>query len=122
MAKSSNITLSRIILGVITDVLFFPFWWYSFGLLNVIRRLAKFVADREKSLALFVWLKNIFVPMYGQRDWQGFLISFFIRLVQIIFRSIILIFWLIVALAAFWLWVALPLFVAYMIIWQLTAS
>jgi hypothetical protein len=118
MAKSANLTLTKILSDIFIDIVFFPFWWYSFGLIGVVKKLADFVMDKERSLALFVWMKNIFVPMYGQRDVQGFLISFFIRLAQIIFRSLILIFWLIIALAAFWLWLIFPALVIYMIVAQ----
>jgi hypothetical protein len=118
-AKSSNLTLAGIFFSILKDIIFFPFWWYSFGLVKTIKRLADFVAAKEKSLALLVWLKNIFVPMYGQRDWQGAIISFFVRLVQIIFRSVILIFWIVVALVAFWIWFLAPILIIYMIIFQL---
>lgn len=119
MSKSSNLTLSRIFSAIIIDIVFFPFWWYSFGLVKIIKNLANFVADREKSLALLVWVKNIFVPMYGQRDIQGAIISFFIRLVQIIFRTVIMIFWIAVALLAFWIWFLVPILIIYMIVWQI---
>ncbi len=103
------------------DILLFPLWWYTRGLLLFIRQLLFFMQNREKSLALLVWIKNIHRPMYGQYDWQGKLISFFMRLVQIIFRSIIMLFWLITALAALLFWVVLPFFVIYEIIFQLNA-
>lgn len=41
--------------------------------------------------AIEVWIKNIFVPMFGQHDWQSRLISVFMRLVQIIGRSLALV-------------------------------
>jgi hypothetical protein len=116
--SNSTPTFSGIFLDLIKDVFFFPFWWYSFGLIKMVKRLVVFVVDKEKSLALGVWLKNIFVPMYGQRDIQGAIISFFIRLVQIIFRAVFLIFWTAVALAAFWLWVLAPIAIVYMIMAQ----
>jgi hypothetical protein len=115
----SNLTLTKIFTDILIDIVFFPFWWYSFGLLKTAKKLIYFVADKEKSLALTVWIKNIFTPMYGQRDIQGFLISFFVRLAQIIFRSFILIFWVIVALIGFWLWLIIPALVIYQIIRQL---
>lgn len=40
-----------------------------------------------KSMAVGVWVKNIFVPMFGQRDWQSRIISFVMRVVNIIGRS-----------------------------------
>jgi hypothetical protein len=118
MAQSSNPTLTGILLDIIIDIVFFPFWWYSVGLIKTAKKLAEFVMDKERSLALFVWIKNIFVPMYGQRDIQGFLISFFVRLVQIIFRGLILLFWMAAALIAFCLWIIFPALVVYMIYMQ----
>ena len=108
----------QIIAELVWDVLYFPVWWYSRGLLNLIKSLLNFLADKQKSLALIVWLKNIFRPMYGQYDWQGMLISFFMRLVQIIFRSLILLFWLILVLAVMAFWLLLPPLVAAEIILQ----
>ena len=108
----------QIFTELVWDVLYFPVWWYSRGLLNLIKSLLNFLADKQKSLALIVWLKNIFRPMYGQYDWQGMLISFFMRLVQIIFRSLILLFWLILVLAVIAFWLLLPLFVISEIIFQ----
>lgn len=110
--------MSGIFIDIIKDIVFFPFWWYSFGLIKTTKKLAGFVADKEKSLGLAVWIKNIFVPMYGQRDIQGKIISFFIRLIQIIFRLVFLIFWVAIALLLFWLWVLVPVFIIYMIFLQ----
>jgi hypothetical protein len=120
MIKNSNLTLTKIFTDIFIDIVFFPFWWYSLGLVKVVRKLVDFIADKEKSLALSVWIKNIFTPMYGQRDIQGFLISFFIRLIQIIFRSLILLFWTIIALIIFWLWLLAPILIIYQIIRQFT--
>ena len=46
--------------------------------------------------------------MYGQYDWEGRLISFIIRLLQIIFRTFLLIIWTILSLIPIIIWVALP--------------
>lgn len=109
----------KIFTDVIKDILYFPFWWYSRGTLEVARGLFNFLATREKSLALFIWIKNIHRPMYGQSDWQGMLISFFMRLIQIIFRSAILFFWLIISLALLLLWIIFPILAIYGIYFQL---
>jgi hypothetical protein len=47
--------------------------------------------------------------MYGQRDIAGRLISFIVRLVQIIFRGLALLVWLIIGLLALFIWLAFPL-------------
>ncbi len=109
----------KIVVELIYDVAYFPLWWYSRGFFNLLKSLLNFLADKQKSLALVVWLKNIFRPMYGQYDWQGWLISFLVRLAQIIFRSLVMLFWLILCLAVIILWLLLPPFVIYEIIFQL---
>ncbi len=101
------------------DILFFPVWWYSYGLFYLFLKLKKFLANREKGLSLWVWIKNLFQPMYGQNDWQGAIISFFIRLFQIIFRSIIFIFWFILVVFVFLIWILLPILTVYEIIYQI---
>lgn len=102
------------------SILFFPVWWYTRGLLNTIISLKNFLANREKGLALLVWVKNLFKPMYSQTDWQGRLISFFMRLIQIIFRGIVLFFCALIALVLLLVWIALPIFIVYEIIYQLS--
>lgn len=105
-------------MGIICDVLYFPVWWYGRGLVNLVMSIINFLADKQKFLALFVWVKNIFRPMYAQYDWQGMLISFFMRLAQIIFRSIVMLFWLIMSLVVVIFWILFPAFVIYEIIFQ----
>ncbi len=104
----------------IKDVVFFPIWWYSFGLAQILKKNKKFLANREKGLALFVWIVNIFTPMYGQYDIQGRIISFFMRLVQIIFRGLIMIFWLIITFLCVIIWLGLPFLIIYQIFYQIT--
>lgn len=101
------------------DILYFPVWWYAHGLLELIDKLIIFIKNREKGLALSVWVKNIFRPMYGQTDWQGKLISFGFRIFEIIARGIIMLFWLIFVLIIIFVWIILPIFVVYEIIFQI---
>jgi hypothetical protein len=109
----------KLLAGMLKDIIFFPVWWYSFGFIEVLKKIKDFLADREKGLALFVWIKNIFTPMYGQYDIQGRLISFFVRVAQIIFRGVVMIFWLVVAFVTLLLWITSPFFVIYQIIYQI---
>lgn len=109
----------KLLLQALKDIFFFPVWWYSFGLFEFLKKIKNFIVNKERSLALSVWAKNIFTPMFGQNDWQGYLISFFIRIIQIIFRTIIMMFWLVVAFIFICIWLALPVLVVYQILFQL---
>jgi hypothetical protein len=110
----------KVIAELTGDIFYFSLWWYTRGLAKLFFGLKNFLADKQRALALLVWLKNIFKPMYAQYDWQGILVSFLVRSAQIIFRSIIMLFWLALTLLALALWLLLPPFAVYEIIFQLT--
>ncbi len=113
---------TKIIAELIRDIIYFPLWWYSRGLVLTTKGLIEFLAARQKSLGLLVWVKNIHRPMYGQRDWVGKLISFFMRLIQVIVRSIIMLFWVAVVFIFLCFWLALPPLVIIEIIYQVMPS
>lgn len=46
---------------------------------------------RVRAYAFRVWIKNFFVPMYGQHDWTGRIISVFMRFFVLIGRAIALV-------------------------------
>lgn len=102
------------------DLLLFPLWWYTVGFFKCVRWAGNFLADWWQALGIGVWLKYLFVPMYGQRDIAGRFISFFMRLFQIIFKSIFFFIWVIFTLVIIVLWLALPIFIIYQILNQLT--
>lgn len=107
--------LSKISLKILWDIAFFPLWWYSFGLLRFLNGLKMFLNERWIVIGAGVWLKNIFTPMYGQNDIASRLISFFIRLIQIIVRFFIFLIFLILALIALLVWLFLPAAIVYLI-------
>jgi hypothetical protein len=119
LSNNFGLYAAKILVDLIKDIIYFPFWWYSRGLKQVVIKLKNFLANKEKSLALFVWIKNIFRPMYSQYDWAGILISFFVRLFQIIIRGIFMLFWLALAVLVLGLWLTLPILTIYEIIFQL---
>jgi hypothetical protein len=110
----------KIIKEIAQEIVYFPFWWYSHGLLRVIIEVKNFLVDRQRDLALFVWVKNVFKPMYGEYNWQGWIISFIMRVVQIIFRSIVLLIWLGLSAGILISWIILPALVFYQTLYQLT--
>lgn len=120
MLKSNFLTLLiQVFLRFIGGIIFFPFWWYSLGFFHFAARVFRFLQEEQRALGLSVWLKNIFVPMYGQNDFSGRLISFFIRLFQVIFRGLALLLWIVLALLVLLAWLSLPLLLLAAIIYQL---
>ncbi|WKZ25179.1 MAG: hypothetical protein QY321_01985 [Patescibacteria group bacterium] len=111
--------VSSSLLKLLLDLVYFPFWWYSVGFIKVLVWSKNFIIGKARGLAILVWLKNIFTPMFGQRDWVGMLISFFMRVVQIIARSIMLFFWIIFVLIVICLWLITPIYIVYQIIFQM---
>ncbi|MDO8462702.1 MAG: hypothetical protein Q7S96_00300 [bacterium] len=63
-------------------------WWYGHGLLMVLRWVGRSIHSWEESVGLGLWLRNLFTPMYGQTDWQGRIISFFMRIAILCGRCI----------------------------------
>lgn len=119
MKAKNNIAYSSlkfILIELIGDIFYWPLWWYSKGLVKTGLFCLNEIKDQSERLALGVWLKNIFTPMFGQYDWEGRIISFFARLAQIIARVIILLIWSILVLAVFFAWIILPIYVFYQVI------
>ena len=109
----------KIFIQFIWDVLYFPLWWYSFGFFGTLKWTGRFIARHLRTTGVLIWVANLFTPMYGQHDWAGMIISFFVRLIQIIVRTIIFGFWVIIALAGLLLWLIAPIFILYELARQL---
>ena len=107
------LVLQRLFVEAFLDVFYFPLWWYTGGARKAALWCWGLFQFGNRQLAPALWLQNIFVPMFGQYDWQGRIISFFMRLVQIFFRSIALVIWLVFCIILFFIWFLLPLAVVY---------
>ena len=107
------VVLPRLLAETFLDLLYFPLWWYSTGAYVSFKWCLQLVGMGSGHFAPGLWLANIFVPMYGQYDWEGRIISFFMRLVQVLARSFMLFVWILVCLVLFLIWLALPLLVVY---------
>jgi len=119
--KSNSFAVSLVkysIIGTIKHFVFWPLWWYSNGLFYALKSTGRRIRNTWKSLALGIWLQNIFRPMYGQYDIASRIISFFMRFVQIIFRLIIMIFLTVIFVALFIFYIALPPATVWLIIKQ----
>lgn len=107
------VIFGRLALEAFFDVLYFPVWWYTGGLKHAGFWCYKLLKKGNGRLAPGLWLQNILVPMFGQFDWQGRIISFFMRLAQVIGRSIALFFWLLLCLVLFAAWCFIPVIIFY---------
>ncbi|OGH85099.1 MAG: hypothetical protein A2493_00910 [Candidatus Magasanikbacteria bacterium RIFOXYC12_FULL_33_11] len=110
------ILLQRMLLELLWDIVYFPIWWYSDGARRALLFCVDLVIDVNAMLAPGLWLKNIFVPMFGQSDFQGRLVSFMMRFFNFVFRSIGLFIWLILVVVLFFIWILLPMFVIFMFV------
>lgn len=100
---------------LIGAVLYYPIWWYTAGMVLTLKGCMRSIAEQYQYVGLGVWVKNIFVPMFGQYDWEGRLISFVVRFLQIIVRSIVMVIWISIVVACFGLWLIAPLYIVYQI-------
>ncbi|HBU27875.1 TPA: hypothetical protein DEB00_02040 [Candidatus Uhrbacteria bacterium] len=91
MAQPLVVQAAKLFLvDLVGGVLGFPVWWYSRGAVRWSHFMWDWYASYRATLAVDVWVKNLFVPMYGSYDIAGRLISFFMRLVMIFLRSFLL--------------------------------
>lgn len=95
------------------DLVYFPVWWYTSGLRYAGGRCFEWLKAGNRALAPVLWLQNLFVPMFGQTDWQGKIISFFMRFVQILARSTALLAWAGTSVLFWLIWILLPIIAFY---------
>lgn len=107
---------------LIGDVVRFPLWWYTTGVVYTATTLTNGVRYYARSLGIAVWIRNIFVPMYGQHDWQSRIISVFMRSAQIFFRGFGVCIWTCMSFLAFVVYIALPIVAAAFLLYHLTAG
>jgi len=85
---SSSLVYQYFLKDGLKEFLTLPFWWYTSGLKNTLVWFSKSLQSSIRFFGLDVWIKNLFVPMYGETAITGRLISFFVRLFMIVFRGI----------------------------------
>lgn len=95
----------------LVEVLTFPWWWYTRGLRRIGRWMSRTLRGWERAVGLRLWAKNLFVPMFGQTDWQGRIISFFMRLMVLVGRLLQVLFGSIAVLVIVAVYLVLPPFV-----------
>lgn len=110
MVNFHRMTLRLVLTELFGGFLALPAWWYSQGLSIVGQWVKRTVRNANDIFALGVWVRNLFVPMYGETEWSGRLISFGVRAAMILVRGAAVAFWSVLAVAAYAAYaVALPL-------------
>ncbi len=92
-----------------------PLWWFTAGILLVARNALQHIARAAGNAQISVWIKNLLVPMYGQHDAWGRIISFIIRLANVIGRTLWAGFWSVGVVIIHLVVVMLPLFAFYVL-------
>lgn len=122
MRRDHAIATARFIAyDVFGSFLYLPLWWYTGGLLRTARFCVAAFVGQAQSYGVAIWFKNLFVPMYGQRDLFGRAISVVLRFVVILFYSFLLIVYALILLGIFSAWILFPPTVGYLFFHQVTA-
>ncbi|MCX6800243.1 MAG: hypothetical protein NT091_03810 [Candidatus Falkowbacteria bacterium] len=112
--------LSFIALGnFIVEIIYFPIWWYTFGVWETANKIFNFLKEQEKSMAFVLWIKNIGKPMYGEYNAKGIIISSIVRIFQILSTGSILFILSLISISLVILWLVLPYLVITNIIFQI---
>lgn len=94
---SVGLVLKTAALRSICELLYLPLWWYTTGLRETFGRLLRSISGSVQYFGVDVWSKNLFVPMYGDESITGRAISFLVRLAVLVFRSLGVVAWVILA-------------------------
>jgi hypothetical protein len=70
------------------QLILLPIWWYTNGLKLVFKSTINSMKYASELFGLGIWVKNLFVPMYGETSLAGRTISFGVRLVMIFIRGL----------------------------------
>lgn len=116
MSAHGALLARYVFLDYLGSILWFPVWWYTKGLMLVIDNICRALNYRIKSYSFAIWLKNFFVPMYGQYDITGRLVSVLMRFVILLARVAALASEALVYLLGLFAWLAAPPFFVFMIL------
>ena len=109
-----------VIFDLLGSIVWFPIWWYTTGFRRLFHWAMMSLSYRAKSYGFSIWIRNFFVPMYGQRDIAGRLISVGMRFFVLIGRAIAIGVEALVYLGALLVWLATPFVIVLFIVVNLT--
>lgn len=120
MAQSTGTRAMTFILReLVGELLYFPVWWYSYGLASTARTLLNQWLGAVSRLSILIMLRTMGKPMYGDYTRSGKIISFFFRLLILGFKIIQLGLWTVVLVVAMLAWIIGPIFATAMLVRQL---
>jgi len=73
---------------VLFDVVRFPYWWYSNGLVAAAKWCWRQYSSTRARVSLGLWFKYFFTPMYGDYSLAGRFISLVMRVVMVVAKII----------------------------------
>ena len=109
MSAHPRSLMQLIFLQELGSIVEFPLWWYSRGVMMVIRWSEEGLAYSWKEKAFGLWIKNLFTPMYGDRSWSGRALGTVMRIAVVIGRGIAFLVQVWAYLCLLLLWLLLPL-------------
>lgn len=107
---SSTVLFFRfIVLDLVLDIVRFPAWWYSRGAVRAGQWYVRSLGDAIDRLALKVLAQNLGRPMFGDYTREGRIISFFMRIIQLVISAILFAAWWAVLTVVLIVYLLLPI-------------
>ncbi len=73
----------------------FVIWWYGAGLKNIFHWAWQELAELEDHIHWKQWACALFIPMYGQNDWRGRMVSVVMRFVVLVYKTLWVLVWIV---------------------------
>ena len=91
MSSRTGAVARFVVFDLFGSLIWFPVWWYTTGFARVSGAAIRTIRFRSLEYGFAIWVKNFFVPMYGQYDITGRIVSVFMRFVVLIGRLLAII-------------------------------
>lgn len=108
MHSRSGAVARLVLLDLLGSIVWFPVWWYTKGFLKVASAARGALRFRVAQYGFRIWMRNFFVPMYGQHDLTGRIVSVVMRFIVLIGRAIGLVVEATIYVGGLLVWLAAP--------------
>lgn len=112
-------TIKFLAVDLVASIIYFPVWWYTAGMMKVARLVSREVKSLMQTFNLKVLFQSLFIPMFGQYDLAGRIISFFVRIVYTSGLFVISVVYTTLLSVLLLLWLLLPIFILYNFLFHL---